>query len=328
MSIRITAYNRGPDAAELHILPQYFFRNTWSWPKEMPTGKHMPNMRQIEPGVIEAIHPTLGKQRLYCTTSPGPAEAAQGATDGTVYVEGPEVVPELLFTENETNYEVFLLTPQSFNTLTILKRLYNGKNRTPYVKDAFHDHLIPSHRPKEPEPERPSPVAGLKQRRSSKSSSKSPIRPSRSFSGGIDGEPIPTGDDESQAGVHTNGDADSDKIDVADETGPEHIVQPPPPPRNVRGARQFVNPEKTGTKAGAHYHFKNVPGNGGCVVIRLKMTPATPEEDESIELEDEFDDKIDERHMEADEFYALIQRGGISGDLKDIMRQALAGMLW
>ncbi|ORX38653.1 putative cytoplasm protein [Kockovaella imperatae] len=319
MSIRITAYNRGPDPADLHIIPQMFFRNTWSWPKEMPTGKDMPNLREIEPGVIEATHPTLGKTRLYCTASPGPAEAvAGGQSEGTVYVEGPEVVPELLFTENETNYE----------------RLYNGKNRTPYVKDAFHDHIIPWHRPKEPEPEPSSPTVGLKQRRSSKSSSKSPSLPSNSKMQPPEGEPAPNGDDESRKDIHANGngthhdDEGEDDDEEEEEEGAEHIVQPPPTPRNPRGARQFVNPEKTGTKAGAHYLFKDVPGQGGCCVIRLKMTPSTPEEDESIELEDEFDDKIDERHMEADEFYALIQRGGISADLKDIMRQALAGMLW
>ncbi len=29
--MRVTAYNRGPDAAPLRILPQLWFRNTWSW---------------------------------------------------------------------------------------------------------------------------------------------------------------------------------------------------------------------------------------------------------------------------------------------------------
>ena len=217
-----------------------------------------------------------------------------------------------------------------YGELTV-QRLYNGKNRTPYVKDAFHDHIIPSHRPKEPEPEAPS-TAPLKQRRSSKSSirssSKSPNLPSISPLPPVidfNGEPVPNGDDESRKNLYANGNGQAKGEADGEE---EHIVPPPPPPRDVRGARQFVNPDKTGTKAGAHYHFKNVPGNGGCVVVRLKMTPASREEDDSIELEDEFDDKIDERHMEADEFYALIQRGGISEDLKDIMRQALAGMLW
>jgi hypothetical protein len=101
MSIRITAYNRGPDPADLHILPQMFFRNTWSWYKERP--KNVPSMKQESEGVIEAVHETLGTTRLYCTPSPAPAAPAKG---GVVLVDGPSVVPDLIFTENETNFEV------------------------------------------------------------------------------------------------------------------------------------------------------------------------------------------------------------------------------
>src|SRR5262245_34278381 len=32
--IRITAWNRGPEAAVLHLLPTLWFRNTWSWTKD------------------------------------------------------------------------------------------------------------------------------------------------------------------------------------------------------------------------------------------------------------------------------------------------------
>lgn len=104
MSIRITAYNRGPDPADLHILPQLFFRNTWSWLKEIP--EDCPKMRQEADGVINAQHSTLGTTRLYCTPSPAPAAPAKG---GVVLVDGPSVVPELLFTENETNFQVRLV---------------------------------------------------------------------------------------------------------------------------------------------------------------------------------------------------------------------------
>src|SRR3989454_1472510 len=44
--IRITASNRGPDAAELHLLPTLWFRNTWSW---VP-GQTPPRLRVGEPG--------------------------------------------------------------------------------------------------------------------------------------------------------------------------------------------------------------------------------------------------------------------------------------
>ena len=34
--IRVTAHNRGPDAAGFQLLPTLWFRNTWSWGTETP----------------------------------------------------------------------------------------------------------------------------------------------------------------------------------------------------------------------------------------------------------------------------------------------------
>jgi hypothetical protein len=73
--IRISAHNRGPEAAELHLLPTLWFRNTWSW----DDGKPRPTLRQAGKAVA-ATHPELGDYTFSC--------------DGT---------PEWLFTENETN---------------------------------------------------------------------------------------------------------------------------------------------------------------------------------------------------------------------------------
>jgi hypothetical protein len=258
LSIRITAYNRGPEPADLHILPQVFFRNTWSWGKELPP--NMPEMHQATDGTIEVNHETLGRTHLYCTPSPAPAAPAKG---GIVLVDGPSVVPDLLFTENETNFQ----------------RMYGGKNRTPYVKDAFHDHVVPSHRLKSAEKE------------DKEDSDEAPKSASSDAPGSGPG-PLPTA-----APTRTS---DS----------------------------QFVNPEKTGTKAAAHYVFPAVPPKGGCVVVRLKLTPNTPDVDPSILDEELFDDTIEERRRDADEFYNNVSRGPVSDDLRNIMRQALGGMLW
>src|SRR6478672_7503603 len=76
--IRITAHNRGPDAARLRLLPTLWFRNTWSWGE----GDRKPALRGAAPGIIEASHPDVGNYRLSC--------------DGD---------PELLFTDNDTNME-------------------------------------------------------------------------------------------------------------------------------------------------------------------------------------------------------------------------------
>src|SRR5579862_4539713 len=51
--IRIEVFNRGPEAAELHVLPTVWFRNTWSW---IP-GSHKPELRAFDGG-IEIDDPT------------------------------------------------------------------------------------------------------------------------------------------------------------------------------------------------------------------------------------------------------------------------------
>ncbi len=74
--IKVSVYNRGPEAAQLHVLPTLWFRNTWSW----EGGKPKPALRQVKNGRVLASHPKLGE----CTLQ------FEGAA-------------ELLFTENESN---------------------------------------------------------------------------------------------------------------------------------------------------------------------------------------------------------------------------------
>jgi hypothetical protein len=106
--IRITAHNRGPDRAPLHVLPTLWFRNTWSWGR---TGEGYPGRPELraEGGTrIRAEHAELG--RFVLDVEPNP-EGGEG---------------ELLFTENETNAE----------------RLFGSRNPSPFVKDAFHRYVI------------------------------------------------------------------------------------------------------------------------------------------------------------------------------------------
>jgi hypothetical protein len=191
------------------------------------------------------------------------------------------------------------------------QRLYNGKNRTPYVKDAFHDYVVPSHRPKEPEPEKGN-SGGLPMRRSS-----TPGSPE-----------VPTKSPRLPGMTNVDDEDDSAPATGIDTGSKESLVEPPPRPRSSNGGSHFVNPENKGTKAGAHYVFNGVPGKGGCVVVRLKMTPNTPDQDPSILDEELFDDVIEDRRTDADEFYDMIARGALSDDLRNIMRQALSGMMW
>ena len=100
--IRIEAINRGAVAAPLHLLPTVWFRNTWSWGLD----PRRPRLRHDSAAEIAAIrldHHYYGTRWLYCAET-----------------------PELLFTENETNYA----------------RLFNVENSTPFVKDGIDDYVV------------------------------------------------------------------------------------------------------------------------------------------------------------------------------------------
>ena len=104
--VRITAANRGPEAAELHILPTLWFRNNWaSWIAESNRTPKKPGRKQIKAvagtSEVAAMHPMLGELIFSC--------------------EGD--VP-LLFTENDTNHE-WLFPGQ--------------KNESPYIKDGINN---------------------------------------------------------------------------------------------------------------------------------------------------------------------------------------------
>ena len=106
--VRITAVNRGPEAAELHLLPTLWFRNDWSaWIAQSNRASTRPSLQQIEAAAgttaAAAAHPLLGEFVFSC--------------------EGD--VP-LLFTENETNHE----------------RLFGQRNERPHVKDGINDCVV------------------------------------------------------------------------------------------------------------------------------------------------------------------------------------------
>jgi hypothetical protein len=105
--IRITVANRGPDAATLHLLPQLWFRNTWSWGRTNEGYWPKPKLMLDGEGLLRVDHTSLGTYRLAAGLGP---------------IGRP---PEFLFTENETNIE----------------RLFGSPNVS-YVKDAFHEYVV------------------------------------------------------------------------------------------------------------------------------------------------------------------------------------------
>jgi hypothetical protein len=90
----------------------------------------------------------------------------------------------------------------------------------------------------------------------------------------------------------------------------------------VHGRREAVNPEQKGTKASAHYPL--TIGAGQSATLRLRLREAAPDGG----LGSDFDAVMEARHKEADEFYATVIPSTLTADAANVMRQALAGMLW
>jgi len=102
--VQITAHNRGPDPADLHLLPTLWFRNTWIWGNDSDGVPDVrPEIRLCANGTAVAEQALLGR-----------------------YVFHAEGQPDWLFCENETN----------------VARLYNAHSGTAYPKDSVNDHVL------------------------------------------------------------------------------------------------------------------------------------------------------------------------------------------
>lgn len=92
----------------------------------------------------------------------------------------------------------------------------------------------------------------------------------------------------------------------------------------VAGARACVNPAQTGTKAAAHYLLTIAPGATHTIRLRLTDTASAASDDPF----DRFEATFTARRAEADAFYAGVIPAAADADQANVMRQALAGMLW
>jgi hypothetical protein len=205
LMFRVIAYNRGPEPAPLHIVPHVWFRNTWSWGYE--NEKEKPSIEKVSPLTAKTSHKKLGERYVRFSPSPAVGESQE------------DVMPRMLFTENETNNEL----------------LWGTKNDQPYVKDAFHRHI-------------------------------------------------------------------------------------------VNEEKDAVNPANKGTKFAAWYAFDEGDGipPGECAVVRFRFS----RKNEQFIDEEVLDDTIEQRRTEADDFYYRISPLPMSDDLRNVQRQAFAGMMW
>jgi len=110
---RVTAHNRGPERAPLHLIPNLWFRNTWSWGGTFPP---TPVITRIDGGLLadDSNAPPLAGLLHDSHLGPHVFEVPEGA--------------EILFTDNETN----------------MPRIYGpqAQSRSRYVKDAFHRSIV------------------------------------------------------------------------------------------------------------------------------------------------------------------------------------------
>jgi Glycosyl hydrolase family 63 C-terminal domain len=101
--IRITVANRSAEEAQMALLPTLWFRNLWTWGIPHLSTLERPEIKSAENGLLMTHHENL--ESMYFIF---------------------EETSEVLFTENETDFE----------------RIYGTPNPTPYVKDAFHSYIV------------------------------------------------------------------------------------------------------------------------------------------------------------------------------------------
>ncbi len=122
LCVLISVTNRGPESAPLLILPQLWFRNTWSWD----------GTEQKEPSISVSSRTksalsllATDKDAKLLTNLPFEYELGEWFLHAAPSIGAGEV--EALFTYNESN----------------VPRVYgSGENRKPFVKDGFHEYLI------------------------------------------------------------------------------------------------------------------------------------------------------------------------------------------
>lgn len=87
-----------------------------------------------------------------------------------------------------------------------------------------------------------------------------------------------------------------------------------------------INPDSKGTKSCAWYAFDDKDGipPGECAVVRFRLSKKY----ERVLNEEHFDDMIEQRRLEADEFYWRVSPLPMAEDLRNIQRQAFSGLMW
>ena len=105
--IKITLANRGPDVAPIHLLPTFWYRNTWASGRSGEGDWPEPTISVHERGHLVTDHESLGRFHI-------------------LFEPQDDSETPVLFTNNESN----------------MKKLFNIDNEHEFVKDGFHRYLI------------------------------------------------------------------------------------------------------------------------------------------------------------------------------------------
>jgi hypothetical protein len=124
--VRLTAVNRGPEAAEIHLLPQLWYRNRWSWGVPLPDP---PSAGDVPVGRDNVSTSQVGKPSIVLENGVAHAWSPQeGKTAPWGMWLSWDGAPEILFCENDTN----------------VRRLYGStpEGTEGFFKDAIHEYVV------------------------------------------------------------------------------------------------------------------------------------------------------------------------------------------
>jgi hypothetical protein len=295
--IEIVVSNRGPDLAELQVLPTLWFRNTWSWKQDREDGIK-PELRYGGKNRIESRHTTLG--RFFFDACP---------------LDGVARVPAI-FTENETR-------PVALGGNPILPQEESEKNPNSASLD-------PSAKAKQlVEPVIGEAILNKKTTQENAAGVDSKIAekqsPASAAAKDLKG-PIAAEMDlsESRFNLPNINDIEAETDAEIDDTPILNFYKDAFHHYIINDCHQAVNPNRQGTKCAYVYTLKILPGESKKIQLRIYSDNDRP----AVSFGKEFDELMKLREKETDEFYATTIPESIEPEKKMVMRQAYAGLLW
>jgi hypothetical protein len=134
----------------------------------------------------------------------------------------------------------------------------------------------------------------------------------------------------SDNGIFLFTDNESNNARLSGKPNSSHFVKDGINNHIVNGLQDAVNPDNTGTKAAVCYSVDI--GGGGAKTLRFRLRKVTSDnnirEDLQLMLGQDFENLFETRIKEADEFYGSVIPSSMDPDQANVMRQAIAGMLW